>query len=263
MEKLARTKKSSSSADRLLSILELIANQPHGISLAEVSKELNIPKTTALRLLDKLVERGYVEYEKQTEKYSIGFETILLSMTALSKMEVVEKSIPYLKELSAVTKETTFLGVYYEGEIVYLYKSEGTQSMIINSQLGTRRPVHCTGLGKAIMSGFPIEHVTKVLMEKGMPKMTDNTITSVEDYLRELSDVRLNGYAFDNEELEYGLGCIAAPVYNYTGKVVAAICVSGPIHRVKENKETLVKELKEAAMQISRRMGFVPSMLVY
>lgn len=258
---MAEEKDTSSSVERLLSILEFIANQPNVVSLATVSKELNIPKTTALRLLEKLVARGYLEYEKQTEEYSIGLASILLSMTALTKIEIVETSIPYLKELSAVTQETSFLGVYNEGEIVYLYKSEGTQSIVMSSQLGSRRPVHCTGLGKAILSGFSIEQVTRVLKEKGMVKMTNNTITTIEDYLKELNKVRLNGYAMDSEELEEGLGCYASPIYNYTGKAVGAICVSGPIHRVIENKDMLIEKLKTAAGQISRRMGFVPSML--
>jgi IclR family transcriptional regulator, KDG regulon repressor len=254
-------KDSNSSVDRLLDVLDLISKADNGINLTNISKELNIPKTTVFRLLEKLTSRGYVEYLEQTEKYTIGLETILLSMTALTKMDIVELSIPYLKEISSNTKETSFLGVYNEGEIVYLYKSEGTQSILMNSQLGSRRPVHCTGLGKAILSGFSIEQVSRILQQKGMPKMAKNTITTPEEYLKELNNVRINGFTMDNEELENGLGCYAAPIYNYSGKVVAAICVSGPIDRVAGNKEILIQELLEAANQISRRLGFVPSML--
>lgn len=257
----SKQKDLSSSVDRMLSILELVSKQQNGISLSMISKELGIPKTTVLRLLERLTARGYVEYEEHSEKYFIGMETILLSMTALSSIDIVEVSIPYLKELSSSTKETTFLGVYNNGDIVYLYKSEGTRSMIMNSQLGSRRPVHCTGLGKAILSGFSIEQAVNILTEKGMPRMTKNTIVSVDEYLKELNQVRINGYSMDNEELEEGLGCYAAPIYNYTGKVIGSICVSGPIDRIKENKEPLVTQLKEAANYISRRMGFVPSMI--
>jgi IclR family transcriptional regulator, KDG regulon repressor len=258
---LSEQRDSNSSVDRTLSILEFIANEDKGVNLTSISTELNIPKTTVFRLIERLTARGYVDYDDQSEKYFLGIESILLSMKALLNMNVVEVSIPYLKELSHATKETSFLGVYNEGEIVYLYKSEGTQSISITSQLGSRRPVHCTGLGKAILSGYPIEQVTKILEEKGMNRMTDNTITTPEGYLQALNEVRINGYTMDNEELEDGLGCYAAPVYNYLGKVVAAICVSGPIERVVENKNILVNELTEAANQISKRLGFVPTML--
>lgn len=260
-KELIEQKDSSSSVDRVLSIMDLISKEGNGVNLSAISKELNIPKTTVFRLLEKLTGRGYLTYEEKTEKYSIGIEAIIMSMTALTNMNVVEISIPYLKELALNTEETAFLGVYNEGEIIYLYKEEGTRSIVMTSQLGSKRSVHSTGLGKAILSGFPIEHVTEILKEKGMKRMTKNTITTPNDYLKELTDVRLNGYAMDNEELEEGLGCYAAPIYNYSGKVVAAICVSGPIDRVVQNKEILIKELLEAVDHISKRMGFVPSML--
>ncbi|MDN4609169.1 IclR family transcriptional regulator [Sporosarcina highlanderae] len=258
----SEVKETLSSVDRVLMILDYLSTKRSGASLSELSKELNIPKTTAFRILETLTQRDYIEFENATEKYSIGLTAITMSMNALSNMNIVEVTIPYLKELASKTEETTFLGVYNEGQIIYLYKKEGTRSILMNSQLGSRRDVHSTGLGKAILSGFPQHQVTNILEEYGMRKMTENTITDPIDYISELDKVRINGYAMDNEEFEKGLGCYAAPIYNYEGKAVAAICVSGPIERIIQNKEVLVTELKEAVDQISRRMGFVPSMLV-
>lgn len=163
-------KDTSSSVDRVMLLLDYLSTKKTGYKLSEISKTLEIPKTTVFRILEKMVQFGYVEYSNTKEEYSIGLKAITMSMNALSKMNLVEVSIPYLKELASKTEETAFLGVYNEGKIVYLYKEEGTQSILMNSQLGSRRDVHSTGLGKAILSGFPQHQVTKILDEYGMRK---------------------------------------------------------------------------------------------
>lgn len=250
----------STTVDKALAILEYLSVNKGGVLLADLVKGLGIPKTTVFRLLETLKFRGYVETAPQTEMYTLGLKAIDLGISALTNMEIVDAASPYLRDLAQTTGETSFLGVYNEGEIVYLHKSEGTQSIRISSQLGSRRPVHCTGLGKAILSGFPIETVDKILHEKGMPKYTEHSITSPYRYHKELSKVRAEGYAKDAEELELGLSCFAAPIFNYTGGVVGAICISGPTDRIELNQADLIHKLKEACSQISRRLGFVPSM---
>lgn len=251
---------SSTVVDKAFMILEFIASQKGGVSLATLVKELDIPKTTIHRLLETMKERGYIEAIPDTEKVRLGLKAIDIGMSALSNQEIVDVSIPYLRELAEITGETAFLGVYVEGEIVYLYKAEGSKSMRISSQLGTRRPIHSTGLGKAIMAYSSLDEVDRVLKEKGMPEFTENTITEASRYHEELREVRINGFAKDAEEVEIGLGCFAAPVFNYTGSPAGAICISGPIQRIRENKPLLVEKLLEASDQISRRLGFVPSL---
>ncbi|MBP1934559.1 IclR family transcriptional regulator [Ammoniphilus resinae] len=250
----------SSSVDKALAILEYISIGRNGVSLAELVKALDMPKTTVFRLLETLKSRGYVELLPQSDLYSLGLKAIDLGASALGNREIVDVSAPYLREIAETTGETSFLGVYNEGEVVYLYKAEGTRSIRISSQLGSRRPVHCTGLGKAILSAFPLEEVDRILFEKGMPKYTESTITTLREYHEELSQIRSLGVAKDAEELEQGLSCFAAPIFNFTGYVVGAICISGPTERIEASRQLLIKALREACQQISRRLGFVPTM---
>ncbi|ALC89206.1 transcriptional regulator [Bacillus sp. FJAT-18017] len=248
-----------SALDRALTILECISTYPSGISLSDIAKETGIPKTTAFRLIETLNERSYIELDEFSERYTIGVKTLEVGIKGLRNLDLVEVSIPYLREMSFNTGETSFLGVYNDGEIVYLYKSEGTKAIQTTAQLGTSRPAYCTGLGKAILADMPMEEVDRVL-SKEMKKFTKNTITDRIEFYEELAKVRLTKIAVDDEEIEMGLTCFAVPIYNFTGNAIGAISVAGPTERIHKNKDHLLPVLKETGNQISRRLGFVPSM---
>jgi IclR family KDG regulon transcriptional repressor len=249
-----------SAVDRALLLLEAVSKKPSGVTLATLCKEVNIPKTTAHRLLETLTARGYLEFDPVNEKYTIGLKALEVGFSGLSHLEIVDVASPYLQHLADQTGETSFLAVYNEGEIVYLYKVEGTQSIRTTAQLGTRKPIHCTALGKAMLANFSLEEVDRIITEKGLPSFTEHTITDRQHFLEELSRTRTNGYAMDNEEAEMGLTCFAVPLYNYTGQVVGAISIAGPTARQLDNREVFTSQLKEAGMQISRRLGYVPNM---
>ncbi|UOF90666.1 IclR family transcriptional regulator [Fodinisporobacter ferrooxydans] len=249
--------------DKTLSILEMVASTEEGIALAELAKRLDMPKSTVHRLMETLKSRDYVEYDPANEKYIVGLRAVEIGVSGLMNLESVDVAKPYLSDLALSTGETSFFAVYNNGEIVYLYKTEGTRSIRTTAQLGMRKPVHCTGLGKAILSSFSVEEVDKILNVKGMSKFTERTITSRREFHEELSRVRLNGYAVDREETEIGLTCFAVPIYNYTGRAIGGISIAGPNVRMFENQKAFVQKLKDAALHISRRLGFVPSMRVY
>lgn len=249
----------NSALDRALTILECISLYASGISLADIVKETGIPKSTTYRMLETLTERNYIELEEASERYTIGVKTLEIGIKGLRNLDLVEVSIPYLKELSNQTGETSFLGVYSNGEVVYLYKSEGTKAIQTTAQLGSSRPAYCTGLGKAILADMPIEEVDRIL--KGEVKQfTNKTITDRVRLYEELANVRLNKYAFDDEEIELGLSCFAVPIYNFTGNAIGAISVAGPSERVMNSKQEIITTLQDTGIQISRRLGFVPSM---
>lgn len=248
----------ASSVERALIILEYISKRKKVTGIADISSALGMPKSTIHRLLEHLKNRGFVEQVDDSEKYEIGIKAIEVGMGGLRNW--VDIASAYVKHISVELGETAFMAVYDEGEIVYLYKDEGSQSVITNAQLGTRKPIHCTALGKAIVSNFTLEEVDKVLSIKGMPRYTEKTITDRQHYLQELSIVRENGYAVDDEEAEEGLTCFAAPIFTYTGQVKASISVAGPTARMIQNKTKIIEHLKEGADQISRRLGYVPTM---
>lgn len=252
-------KEKLNSIDKTLSFLEFISRNPKGVSLADIVKSVGIPKTTAFRILGALLAREYVSWDRDSEKYSIGLKTLEIGLSGLVGQNIVEISIPYMQELSSALGETSFLAVYNNGDVVYLYKVEGTKSMVTRCSLGSRRPAYCTGLGMAILAHLPAEEAERIF-EKPLEKLTDKTIVDRIRLHEEFARVRLSGYAVDDEGIEHGLYCLAVPVFDYTGRVVAAISVSGPAKRMNENREKIVEELQSTGGSVSRRLGYIKAL---
>ena len=251
--------KVNSGVDKVLNLLEAVAQNAKGLSLAEIVKVVGIPKTTAFRILEILTARQYVSWNRENERYTIGVKALEIGISGLIGLDIVDVSIPYLQELSASVGETSFLAVYNNGDVVYLYKAEGTGSIQTTAQLGSRRPAYCTALGKVILANLPIEETDRIF-EKKLVKLTEKTVVDRVRLYEEFAAIRVNGYSVDDEGVEVGLYCLAVPIYNYTGNVIAAISVSGPLKRMEDNRERLVEELKNTGAVISRRLGFVRTM---
>lgn len=251
--------KVNSSVDKTLNVLEAVAQNAKGLSLAEIVKIVGMPKTTAFRVLEILAEREYVTWNKENERYYIGVKALEIGLSGLIGQDVVDVSIPYLQELSMSVGETSFLAVYNNGDVVYLYKAEGTGSIQTTAHLGSRRPAYCTALGKVILANLSIEETDRVF-ERKLTRLTEKTIIDRVRLYEEFATIRANGYAIDDEGVEYGLFCLAVPIYNYTGNVIAAISVSGPIKRLNEGRQQVVEELMQVGATISRRLGFVAAM---
>jgi IclR family transcriptional regulator, KDG regulon repressor len=250
----------NSTVERALNILELIASKQEALGVGEIAEELGLAKSTTHRLLETLKNNRFVEQIDTLDKYNIGIKAIEVGMSGLVNWNIVDISAPHIKQLASTLNETAFLAVYDQGEIVYVYKAEGNQAVTTNAQLGMRKHVHCTSLGKAIVSNFHIEEVDNILTEKGMRQFTNRTITDKQEYFEELSKVRLQGYAMDDEEVEEGLTCFAVPIFNYTGKAIAAISVAGPTERIIAKKDNVVSALKNVNSYVSTRLGFVQAM---
>ena len=251
--------KVNSGVDKTLNVLEALAQNAKGLSLAEIVKVVGIPKTTAFRILEILAAREYVMWNKENERYYIGIKALEIGMSGLTGLDIVDVSVPYLQELSASVGETSFLAVYSNGDVVYLYKAEGTGSIQTTAQLGSRRPAYCTALGKVILANLPIEETDRIF-ERDLVKLTKKTIVDRVGLYEEFANIRANGYSIDDEGVEVGLYCLAVPIYNYTGNVIAAISVSGPLKRMVEHRERVIDELKNVGATISRRLGFVKAM---
>lgn len=246
----------SSNIDKVLTILEAISNHSAGISLADLAKNTTIAKTTIFRILETLKMREYVSFDQLTERYMLDIKSLELGIKGLMNVNLVEVAIPYLKKLSSKTNETCFLGVYNSGYVVYLYKSEGTLAIQTNAHLGSRMPVYCTGIGKALLAHQPQEEIDN-LLKTPLTQRTDNTITDRVGLYEELANIRANGYAFDNEENEEGLTCVAKPIFNYTGQVIGAISVAGPTNRMQPKIDSVLEDLKDVCQRVSRRLGSI------
>jgi IclR family KDG regulon transcriptional repressor len=245
-----------------LEILQYLARRAGEHGIRDLSTALGISPATMYRLLKTLEAAGFVQQNEATEKYSIGIKAVQLGVSALGELDITSVAPPHINALVRETGESAFLAVLDEGEIVYMVKQEGHHSIRTTAKLGSRRPLHCTGLGKVFLSAMTNVDAADLLRAKGMPAMTGNTITDPATLLEQLSEIREKAYAVDREEIEEGLACVAAPVRNFRGDVVAAVSVAGPIQRVLPKEELFARRITETAHDISVGLGFIPKRAV-
>ena len=164
--------------------------------------------------------------------------------------------IPFIKSLSNTINETCFLGVYNSGNVVYLYKSEGNNAIHTSSNLGHMRPAYCTGLGRILLSHQSQQEIDRVLLSP-LLKHTKNTITDTQKLYDILDKVRQENIAYDWEEVEEGLICVASGIFNYSNDVVAALSITGPSNRMQNQMKKCASLLKETTNSISSRLGYI------
>jgi len=243
--------------NKSLSILEILLQNDSAMNMIELSEKLGFYPSTTHRILDTLKHWGYVEQDSHTQKYQLGLKVLELGMAKLHQMDLVREAIPYLKELVNQCNETVHLGVLEEGKVLYLAKEESSQTIRMISYVGKRAPLHCTALGKVLLTYLSTEKRKKILGEKVLPRLTENTITDKKELEKELGKVREQGFSLDREENEKDVRCIAAPIRNYQGEVIAAVSISGPAFRIDVSTEnSLKKDLIKTSKEISERLGY-------
>lgn len=245
------------SVERAIKILESLNEKDDGISLTNLSEEIGLHKSTVHRLITTLSNHGYVEQDSITGHYKLGLKFLTLSNNVLNKIDIRRIGSPFLKELNATTNEVVHLVILNSFEAVYIDKIDSYQTITINSSIGKVVPVHCTAAGKVLVSHLSDEKVLGGLVKKGMKKYTENTIMDPNEFLRELRKVREQGFAIDDNEHESNIRCIAAPIKNYKGDIVAAISIAGPVSRIsRERIDELKKLVLNTSKKISERLGF-------
>jgi len=247
--------------ERTSLILDILGQSPQGISIRELSAKIKLPKGTTHRLLSSLSYFGYVRQDSKTRNYFLGLKLVELGNLLLSQLDLRKEAEPFLRDLAERTKETVHMVFLDRGEIVYIDKVEldhNPSGLRMASRIGLRNPAHSSAVGKVLLSHLSEEELNGLIKEKGLPKRTENTITDLIQLKEHLKAVRTQGYAIDDEENEKGIRCVAAPLYNEIGKVVAAISISAPAFRVTKKviQESLKKEVMETASNISERLGF-------
>ena len=257
-----RTKKTEEpnfvrSVGRALKIMEYIAKNENQVSLTEMSIDLDMSKSTVHGLLYTLMQCGYVKQESEKGKYSLDLKLFVLGQIVRDSLDIKEISSKYTKELLDRFGETVQLGIFSGGDVIYLDKLQGHHTIGTLSKIGARLPSYCTGLGKVLLSSLSQDEIKKLIKEEDMKPFTKNTLTSYEALFSELKSVQERGYAVDWEEIEIGLRCVAGPIYDSSGKVVAAVSISGPTARIQEEN---ISEMKNGVLsccnKISRELGY-------
>lgn len=243
--------------DRTFDIIELLATSPNGMGVTEIGRKLGLHKSTVYRLIKALVQRGYLEKDQSTGAYRIGLKFVEISSLHIQQIELKTEAIPFMRHLSELTGQVTHLAIMDETEVVYIEKIDVIQSLRMYSQIGKRIPVYCSALGKVLLSGQNSDYQKRIMKKIKYTQQTKNTIREESQFINELEKTKQRGWAVDNEEHELGIRCIAAPIKDFTGKVIAALSITGSKNTIVPEKDQYYSELVvEAADNISRRLGF-------
>jgi len=250
------------SVNRTFEIIEKISeNNGHGVSITEISKSLDLPVSTVYRLIQNLVTWNYV-HENSDGLYTLGVKFIQLGAIVLKNLDLRKIAHKYMEELNEITKETIYLAILDEKEndLIYVEKLEGKRNVTLTAGVGTKNYLHSTANGKCILSGFGDEKIKKILSQKGLPALTEKTITQVDKLLAEVQKVRELGYAIDDLENEPNVRCVAAPIFDYRKTVVASVSISGvSVNITEELMHNQYKDLViKAAAGISKELGYRP-----
>ena len=243
--------------DKALELLEVLSGERSGLTLAELCARLDLPKSSVFRYLATLEARGYVERSEESDKYLLGLKLFELGNRVAARFDINEVSLPFMRKLLEAFRETVNLGILRDGQVVYLQILEGTHSMRMAARPGQRDWCHSTALGKAMLAYLPEVEVQAVIAQRGLPAFTPRTVTTPEALRAELACVRSRGYAVDDIENEAGVRCVAAPIFNHRGEVIAAISLSGPAERMTHSQlEAIGRELLAGTRAISQRLGY-------
>lgn len=257
MEKSAKT---NQSIEKTFHLIEIMAANNSLMRLQDIAKKADLPASTALRLLNTLQTLGYVNQDDASLRYSLSLKFARIGNMVSSRFNIREMAKPYLAELSYKCQEAACLGIEQDREVVYIDVENGPDNMLqIMHYIGKRAPMHCTGIGKLMLAAYDSPKLSDYISLKGLPVFTPNTLVTEEALRKELQTIRENGFALDREECELGAVCLAAPVKDYNGRIIAGISVSGPITRLTfERLEKIRPWVLETADHISGLLAYTP-----
>lgn len=242
--------------DRTFDIIELLAVESQGLGVSEVARRLSLNKSTAHRILNAITDRGYLE-KTADGMYSLGMQFVELTSRKLGSIELTTEAKPFLNELTAKLGQSSHLAILDGEDAVYIDKVEVTRNLRLYSQIGKRIPIYCSGLGKSLLLDLDNQTILSMLRRCKMERLTEHTLVTPEAVLEEVQVGRTQGWTVDNEEHDDGIRCIAAPVYDYRGKIIAAISSAGSsAFFTKEKDAEYSKIVCQTARSISARMGY-------
>lgn len=244
------------SLERAFAILEVISSRPQGISLADLSKMVDLHNSTAFHLVRTMVNLRYVRQDPETKRYHLGPMVYSLAATSRGEVELVQVAMPILEDITAQTGEGVYLAIFTGSEVSVLARTTGPGPFQLQIGNGRNRPGHATALGKILLAAQPASVVETYFDVHGMEALTPKTIVDRGVFSGELERVRQAGIAYDDGEFHPEVRCIAVPVHDFSNKVVAAIGVSGPVWRISLQSLThIAATLQAAASRLNAELG--------
>lgn len=244
----------SQTVDKALRILELLGEGE--MRLVDLSAQLNEHKSTVQRLLATLQARGFVRQDEHTRRYTVGLRVLQLASLALADIDLRDAAHEPMRHLGDLTNETVHLAIYDEPHVVYLDKVESSFPIRMYSRIGARAESYCTGVGKAIVAYLSEYELERYFHAASFTQFTPRTITTTEELIKEIAEIRARGYAFDEQEHEEGIRCVAAPIFAFGGHVAGSISVAAPaFRRSKRDLQEFAPAIVETADRISSNLG--------
>lgn len=242
---------------KVFSILErVVQGQNEGVTYSEIVSDLDLPKSTVHRVLKDLVELGYLNYNPETKKYFGSLQLAALGAEVMAHFKLRDHLRPFLLEMHGEAHHTTNMGIIDGTVGVFLEKIESTDFGIkLFSEIGKTFPLHCTGLGKALLAFSPKDTLSRIL-QSDLKAQTEKTITDPGLFRKELERVREQGYALDDEEITRGIMCVAAPIFGLRNKLVCAISLTFPAY-IKEERgiDSEIQMIRKYSALISESLG--------
>ncbi len=256
---MPHSSKTIGSVQRAVDILNLFTGQSPQLGTTDIAKALGLHKSTVASLVYTLEANGYLLQNPETRKYRLGYKLVERASSLLEQVEIRQVAYPFLLDLRNRWNETVNLAVLDGNEIVYVERFLGTKALGMRSEVGYRAPAHSTALGKAILACYPVDHIESFIKQYGLAAITPKTITDPAQFRAELEKTREWGFGVDDEENEVGGRCVAVPIFDHAGAVIAAVSISAPAARLPLDQVSEAGTMvRETAKAISRSLGYVP-----
>lgn len=244
------------SLGRAFAILEEVARHREGIGLADLSKLVGLHNSTTFHLAKTMVSLGYIRQEKDSKRYRVGRPLFALAASALDEIEMVNVATPALEELSRETGESSHFAVRMGDAVVVIARTSGPGAFQLTDRVGVVRPAHCTALGKVILASLRPDQLERFLERVELKPSTAHSITESPVLLREVAEIRRSGIAYDDGEFNLEVRCVAVPVKDFTGQIIGALGISGPIWRLSNQvMQSRAKTVQAASNRLSAAFG--------
>ena len=242
--------------ERALIILKQIAFSETGMGVREIARGMGISPSVAQKSIQALVAQGFARQNPETQMYELGSMAIQVGLAGLLRLELRQVARPYLQQLVTATGKSSFLGIRQGDGAVYIDKVLSETELRMDVPLGSWRPLNCTAVGKALLAYLPETSLAQLAHEGAFRQPTPNSIHDLQALAEEMASIRDHGIAVDREEYALGAMCLAAPIRNHEGEVIATAVVSGPIQRIEPRADDIASHVKACGDAISRALGY-------
>lgn len=254
---IKKSKSKIKSIDKAFDILDIVSDVKDGLSLTEIAKIMEISISSAHHLLSTLVNNGYIKQNVSSKKYRLGLKTIIIGNKYLKNLSLSSIALPYLKEIQDTINETVYLAKIENINLAIIEIFNSTHNIRPFDVTVTKNEYHASALGKILLCSLDEINLNNFLSKRRLKKFTNNTITKFDMLRNELEKIKKSRVAFDHEELEYGLCCIASPILNSKSNIIGSIGISIPKQRFSLKREKEITEfLKSVTLEISKELGY-------